>query len=88
MLLSSDFSPLLTHDLLSVEANLGGGVSVLFAVELDLLDKLRNTEEVVHLLEGETLGLGNKEPDEEEHAEAEAGVDDEATRYIVSSNVA
>lgn len=48
---------------------------VLVVLDLDLLYELRNTEEIVHLLERHTLGFWDKEPYEEEHGEAEAGVD-------------
>jgi hypothetical protein len=67
---------LLTNYLLAVKTDLVDGSAAL-TVGLDILDELSNTEEVVHLLKGQTLGLGNKEPDEEEHGETEGAVDEE-----------
>ena len=46
-------------------------MGVVLAVSLHVLDKLSDTKEVVHLLERQTLGLGNEEPDKDEHGEAE-----------------
>lgn len=47
-------------------------------IVLQLLDQLSNTEQVIHLLERNTLGLRNEEPNEEEHGEAERAVDQES----------
>jgi len=74
---------LLARDLLSVHAHLCRD-SMSLTVLLNLLDKLRYTKEVVHFLERQTLRLGDEEPDEEEHGEAEARVDDEGTTQAVS----
>jgi hypothetical protein len=52
---------------------------VLVVLDLNLLYELRNTEEIIHLLERHTLGFWDKEPHEEEHAVAEARVDKEGT---------
>ena len=54
-------------------------MDVVLAVRLHVLDKLGDTEEVVHLLERQTLGLGNEEPDEDEHGEAEGAVGEESS---------
>lgn len=54
-----------------------GDGTVLLVVHL--IDQLGYTEEVVHLLESKTLGFGNKEPDEDEHGQAEAGEGDEGS---------
>jgi hypothetical protein len=66
---------LLAH-LLPIHTDLSRG-SVSLTILLDMLDKLRHAEQVVHLLERQALGLGDEEPDEEEHGEAEARVDEE-----------
>jgi len=52
---------------------LGGGRAGLLISKLWVLD---DTEESIHLLEGDTLGLRDEEPDEDEHGEAE-GAEDE-----------
>ena len=52
-------------------------ISVVLTVRLHVLDQLGDTEEVVHLLERQALGLGDKEPDEDEHGEAEGAVGEE-----------
>lgn len=67
---------LLTNDLLAIKANLVDGSATL-AIGLDVLDELGDTEQVIHLLKGQTLGLGNEEPDKEEHGETECAVDEE-----------
>lgn len=46
---------------------------------LQLLDQLSDTEQVIHLLERNTLCLRDEEPNEEEHGEAERAIDEEST---------
>lgn len=41
---------------------------------LHVLDKLGNTEDIVHFLKRQAFCLGDEEPDEEEHAEAEGAI--------------
>ena len=50
-----------------------------------LLDQLRDAEEIVHLLQAHALGLGDEEPDEEEHAETEAA-EDQVCAVAVGAN--
>ena len=69
---------LLTNDLLAVETDFVDGGTAL-TVSLDVLDELGNTEEVIHLLKRQTLGLRDEEPDEEEHGETEGSVDKEGS---------
>ena len=71
---------LLTVGCLALHVELGGGaMAVVLTVRFDVLDELSDTEDVVHLLERETLGLRDEEPDEEEHGKAEGSVDEEGT---------
>ena len=71
---------LLTNDVLAIDADLSDGAVVL-TVSLDVLDELGDTEQVVHLLERQTLGLRNEEPNKDEHGETEASVDEESSEY-------
>lgn len=82
--LMSNLLALLTDSSLAIEIELGGSaVAVCLAVSLNVLDELSDTEQVVHLLERKTLGLGDEEPHEEEHGEAEGAVDEEGTATIL-----
>ena len=75
------FLALLSHSSLAVHVELsGGGVCVVLAVRLHVLDELSDTEKVVHTLERHSLGLRYEEPHEDEHGEAESSVDEEGTR--------
>lgn len=77
-ILVSNLLALLTDLRLALHINLGGSSrAVTLPVGLDVLDELGDTEEVIHLLERQTLGLGNEEPDEGEHEEAEGAIDKE-----------
>jgi len=67
---------LLTNDLLAIKTDLVDGSAAL-AIGLDVLDELGDAEQIIHLLEGQTFGLGNEEPDEEKHGETEGAVDEE-----------
>lgn len=49
------------------------------AISLDVLDKLRDAKQIVHLLERQSLSLWNEEPHEDEHGETEGSVEKEAT---------
>jgi hypothetical protein len=70
---------------LAVDVELGGSaVGMVLAVGLEVLDHLGQTEEVVHLFERETLGLGDEEPDEDEHEETECSVDQEGSGDLLA----
>lgn len=46
---------------------------------IDGFCEFRDTEQIIHLLQRQALGLRDEEPDEEEHAETEGAVDEEGT---------
>lgn len=80
--LARDLRALLTNSLLLIKIDLGGRASMALAVGLEVLDHLSHAEEVIHLLERQSLGLGYKEPDEEEHGKTEGSVDEECTAQV------
>lgn len=57
-----------------VDGLLGDGCAGLLISELWVL--VDNTEQSIHLLERDTLGLGDEEPHEDEHGEAERAEDE------------
>lgn len=68
---------LLSNDIgLVVGAVAGAANAGLLTSKLGVVD---STEELVHLLEGDTLGLGNEEPDKDEHGEGERAKDEVGT---------
>ena len=80
-ILVGNFLALLTDSILTIHIKLGGGaLRMAFTVSLDILNKLSDTEEVVHLLKRQALGLRDEEPDEEEHGETERAVDKKGTK--------
>jgi hypothetical protein len=73
-----DLPALLSCSVLAIHVELGDvGVSVILAVGLDVLHHLGQAKQVVHSLQRQTLGLRNKEPDEDEHGEAEGSIYEE-----------
>lgn len=79
-LLVGNLLALLTDNVLAIKIEISGsGVGMVLTVSLDVFNHLGETEEVVHLLERQTLGLGNEEPDKEEHGETERAVNQEST---------
>jgi hypothetical protein len=76
--LVDNFLALLPCGILTIHIELCG-VSMVLAVGLDILDHLSQAKQIVHAFKRQTLCLGNEEPDEDEHGEAEASVDEEGT---------
>jgi hypothetical protein len=68
---------LLSGGILAIHIELSS-MSMVLAVRLNVFDHLGHAEQVVHAFERHALGLGDEEPNEEEHGEAEAAVDEES----------